>query len=160
MTVPAKGGDGCGEIVYYDSTRFGFLMVGCLLAVPITLLLVAFGTPWWLAVLVTIPATLAASFLALPRRRFRLGEDFLALREGHRPEVQISLREILEVERVWVLRAGYHLEFRTESVNITLLGLGDFSRPFLHDIGVRLARTASPQLRMGPVEQDLLGMST
>jgi hypothetical protein len=154
----ASDGSSPGEVVYYDSTRLGFLPIGVLVAVPIVLLLTAFGLHWWLAVLVTLPVTMAVSYVAMPRRRLRLGQDFLGLREARRPEVLIALHDISEIERVWVLRAGYHLEFRTESAAITLLGLGDFSRPFLHEIGARLARTASPQLRMGTAEQDLLGL--
>lgn len=146
------------EIIYYDSTRLGFLLVGFLLTAPIVLLLISLGVRWWLAPLLTAPAAVAVSYWSMPRRRLRLGQDYLGMREGRRPEVLIALRDIGEIERVWVLRAGYHLEFRTEEASITLLGLGDFSRPFLHEIGARLSRTASPQLRIGLVEQDLLGL--
>lgn len=158
MATESSGDDGSGEIVYYDSTRLGFVAVAFVVAVPIVLVLIAFDLSWWVAVMVTLPLTLTVSFFAMPRRRFRLGADFLGLREGRRPEVLISLHDVLEIERVWVLGAGYHLELRTENTEISLLGLGDFSRPFLHDIGARLSSTASPQLRIGPTERDLLGM--
>lgn len=161
MTEPALGSGSSdpAEVVYYDSTRLGFLPIGILVAVPFVLLLIAFGLRWWLAVVVTLPLTLAVSHMATPRRRLRLGRDFIALREARRPEILIDLQDISEIERTWVLRGGYHLEFRTGGAVITLLGLGDFSKPFLHEIGARLSRCASPQLRLGPVEQDLLGLA-
>jgi len=162
-TRPGRGRDRsspAGRAADADEVvRLGFIPLGAVVAAPIILLLVTVGVSWWLAAATVVPATLVAAHLSMPRRSLRVGPDLLALREGRRPEVRLALSEIEEVERVWVLRAGYHLEFRAAGAIIEIRGLGTFSEPFLHEVGARLLRTASPQLRWGPVERRLLGIA-